>query len=224
MPFNLGKIIVISSASTSPVTNTQINEENTEVAVEQQESQEKYLWEENVIQTNDVYIYLDKNNNYKEEETIRNVRIENIQILKNVNFQYAVKLWNYLQNNIDDNTVREHDFKNYYDNDELIRRHHILNPYTGHSEDYYRSVTLFSESRPDILDALSTALFNINDFELIKEIIDEAELTYNINIDYMFQKEISDKTLNLYLNEGYEKTITKKYTDTIKINEIVRVE
>ena len=82
MPFNLGKIIVISSASTSPVTNTQINEENTEVAVEQQE---KYLWEENVIQTNDVYIYLDKNNNYKEEEIIKNVRIENIQILKNVN-------------------------------------------------------------------------------------------------------------------------------------------
>ena len=40
----------------------------------------------------------------------------------------------------------------------------------------------------------------------------------------MFQKEISDKTLNLYLNEGYEKTITKKYTDTIEINEIVRVE
>ena len=112
----------------------------------------------------------------------------------------------------------------YYDNDELIRRHHILNPYTGHSEDYYRSVTLFSESRPDVLDALSTALFNINDFELIKEIIDEVELTYNINIDYMLQKEISDKTLNLYLNEGYEKTITKKYTDTIKINEIVRVE
>ena len=112
----------------------------------------------------------------------------------------------------------------YYDNDELVRRHHILNPYTGHSEDYYRSVTLFSESRPDILDALSTALFNIDDFEIIKEIIDEIENTYNINIDYMFQKEISDKTLNLYLNEGYEKTITKKYTDTIKINEIVRID
>ena len=44
-------------------------------------------------------------------------------ILKNVNFQYAVKLWNYLQNNIDDNTVREHDFKNYYDNDEL--KHYV---------------------------------------------------------------------------------------------------
>ena len=59
---------------------------------------------------------------------------------------------------------------------------------------------------------------------MIKEIIDEIENTYNINIDYMFQKEISDKTLNLYLNEGYEKTITKKYTDTIKINEIVRID
>lgn len=85
MPFNLGKIIVISSASTSPITNVQMNEETSDVVVEQQEAQEKYLWEENVIQTNDVYIYLDKNNNYKEEEIIKNIRIENIQILKNVN-------------------------------------------------------------------------------------------------------------------------------------------
>ena len=34
----------------------------------------------------------------------------------------------------------------------------------------------------------------------------------------MFQKEIGDKTLNLYLNEGYEKTITKKYSTTYKKN------
>ena len=46
--------------------------------------------------------------------------------------------------------------------------------------------------------------------------------TYNINIDYMFQKEISDKTLNLYLNEGYENTILKYY-NSIKINEIKRI-
>ena len=110
----------------------------------------------------------------------------------------------------------------YKDNDKLVRRHHILNPYSGHSEDYYRSLTLFSESRPDVLDALSTALFNIDDFNVINEIINDTELTYNINIDFMFQKEVSDKKVDIYLNEGYEKTILKYY-DTIKINEIKRV-
>ena len=110
----------------------------------------------------------------------------------------------------------------YKDNDKLVRRHHILNPYSGHSEDYYRSLTLFSESRPDVLDALSTALFNINDFEVIKEIIKDTENTYNINIDFMFQKEVSDKTIDLYLNEGYENTILKYY-NSIKVNEIKRI-
>lgn len=112
----------------------------------------------------------------------------------------------------------------YQHNEELVRRHHILNPYSGHSENYYRSITLFSESRPDVLDALSTALFNIDDFEVILGIIDDIEDTYNINIDYMFQKEFGDKKINIYLNEGYENTIIKKYEETITINEIVRVE
>ena len=40
-------------------------------------------------------------------------------ILKNVNFQYAVKLWNYMQENIDGNTKREKENQNYQDNGEL---------------------------------------------------------------------------------------------------------
>lgn len=40
-------------------------------------------------------------------------------ILKNVNFQYAVKLWNYLQENLEDNTSTESDNQNYEDNGEL---------------------------------------------------------------------------------------------------------
>ncbi len=40
-------------------------------------------------------------------------------ILKNVNFQYAVKLWNYMQENLDDNTAREADKKDYEDQGEL---------------------------------------------------------------------------------------------------------
>ena len=40
-------------------------------------------------------------------------------ILKNVNFQYAVKLWNYMQQNIDDNTMRQKDNKHYEDKGDL---------------------------------------------------------------------------------------------------------
>ncbi len=113
----------------------------------------------------------------------------------------------------------------YKNNDELIRRHHILNPYSGYSSDYFRSITLYSETRSDVLDGLSTALFNIEDFKIIKRIINNIEGTYKINIDYLFQKEVSENTLNIYLNEGFEKTI-KSYSENDKfvINEIVRVE
>ena len=40
-------------------------------------------------------------------------------ILKNVNFQYAVKLWNYMQEHVDDNTMRIHENKHYEDKGEL---------------------------------------------------------------------------------------------------------
>ena len=96
----------------------------------------------------------------------------------------------------------------YENNDELIRRHHILNPYTGHSENYYRSITLYSEKRSDILDGLSTALFNIEDFNKVLKIINEVENAYNINIDYLFQKEINQNKVQVIYNEGFSNTIT----------------
>ena len=40
-------------------------------------------------------------------------------ILKNVNFQYAVKLWNYMQENLDDHSSQQKDNKNYEDTGEL---------------------------------------------------------------------------------------------------------
>ena len=121
----------------------------------------------------------------------------------------------------------------YYEHEgELIRRHHILNPYSGHSENYYRSITLYAEKRSDILDGLSTALFNIDDFDIIKEIIVNIENYYDINIDYLFQKEVGEREINLYLDEGFEKTINMKFEndgkeenkDYAKINGIVRID
>ena len=64
MPFNLSKIIMVSTA------------EGTEI-------EGKKKWNFEVFQNNDVYIYIDKNENYKgEEKNIKSFRIENINIQK----------------------------------------------------------------------------------------------------------------------------------------------
>ena len=113
MPYNLSKIIVISSAVTSDIrdeeieTKNEITENNSEENTSTENNteqpapipEENYIWNEKVIQTNDVYIYLSKNENYKEEESIKNVKIENIQILKKANIG---KIQIYMPNSKDD--------------------------------------------------------------------------------------------------------------------------
>ena len=64
MPFNLSKIIVVSTA-------------------EGQETEGERKWNFSIHQNNDVYIYFDKNENYwGQEKKIESVRIENINITK----------------------------------------------------------------------------------------------------------------------------------------------
>lgn len=64
MPFNLSKIIIVSTA-------------------EGTETKGKKKWNFEVYQNNDVYIYIDKNENYHgNEKSIKSVKIENINIAK----------------------------------------------------------------------------------------------------------------------------------------------
>ncbi len=64
MPFNLSKVIIISTA-------------------EGTETEGKKKWNFDVYQNNDLYIYLDKNENYVgDEKVIKSVRLENINITK----------------------------------------------------------------------------------------------------------------------------------------------
>ena len=64
MPFNLSKILIVSTA-------------------EGVEKEGKNKWNFNVFQNNDVYFYIDKNENYKGKTSIlESVKIENIQIIQ----------------------------------------------------------------------------------------------------------------------------------------------
>lgn len=64
MPFNLSKIVIVSTA-------------------EGIETEGKSKWNFNIYQNNDLYFYIDKNENYHGNSTyIEKIRIENIQITK----------------------------------------------------------------------------------------------------------------------------------------------
>ena len=64
MPFDISKISVISS----------INAQDLE--------DDKNLWNKSVGQDNDIYIYIEKNKNYKKTETIEKINLDNFKIEK----------------------------------------------------------------------------------------------------------------------------------------------
>lgn len=69
MPFNLSKIIVVSTAQKEDIP---------------QEDGQNNIWNFNIIQTNDVYISIEKNeNNTKKDEKIKNISINNIEVTEN---------------------------------------------------------------------------------------------------------------------------------------------
>lgn len=65
----------------------------------------------------EVYKILDKKHMTLVTSPIKKTNV----ILKNVNFQYAVKLWNFMQENFDDKSTHIRDKQDYSNNDELKR-------------------------------------------------------------------------------------------------------
>jgi thiamine biosynthesis lipoprotein ApbE len=86
------------------------------------------------------------------------------------------------------------DYENAFIKDNLdgtfTTRHHILNPFTGYSENTYRSFTILSNKQAGLMDALGTALFNISDLDVLKRIINKVETGFNIDVKILFQKEV----------------------------------
>lgn len=94
------------------------------------------------------------------------------------------------------------DYENYYFLEDNTRRHHILNPYTGYSENFYTSNTLVSNNA-GIIDALSTALFNIDKQEDFINTIKKVEEYYNTDISFLT---IQDG-LNIYMDRTFNSSI-----------------
>ncbi|MBP3416672.1 MAG: FAD:protein FMN transferase [Spirochaetaceae bacterium] len=82
--------------------------------------------------------------------------------------------------------------QNYYilaDDSQTIRCH-LLDPFTGYSKDCYWSVTVIS-SNPMVADALSTALYNVEDRGLAMTIIEDAREVFQCSVEVCFVQNLS---------------------------------
>ena len=98
------------------------------------------------------------------------------------------------------------------DEDKKIIRHHILNPFTGYPENHMRVLSLWSNTNSGVLDALSTALFNMSSSETILETIYSVEDYYKMDIEVLYEveKDASKKKIDLYMTKDY-KAIVNQY-------------
>lgn len=94
------------------------------------------------------------------------------------------------------------------DGDGYIIRHHILDPLTGYPHNSVRTVTLVSTmGNSGITDALSTALFNMDDDQQRMELIKTIENEYGITIDYSFLHPVDNDGGQLSISTGFDDLI-----------------
>lgn len=84
MPFEISKITIISTAEGLEKNENEEEKINGQNENEQstKEQTESSTWEFDVIQNNDLYFTISKNDNYTKEEIIKSVKINNIKILE----------------------------------------------------------------------------------------------------------------------------------------------
>lgn len=113
----------------------------------------------------------------------------------------------------------------YYDeNNNLKLMHHIINPFTGVSNNIIRNVSLVSNNASlAVLDALSTALFNVNDINEAYTLINDVEQTYSCDISFMIVTPYSNQfdLYDVYISSSFNDLIVDKFPSEVKNINIV---
>lgn len=106
--------------------------------------------------------------------------------------------------------------------------HHIIDPYTGVSNNYIRNVTLFSNDiSMDILDALSTAIFNCYSDEEIIELVSLVNDNYNGKVSYMICKPYYENNIidydkfNVLMSESFSSSIKGELSNNVIETKII---
>lgn len=136
-------------------------------------------------------------------------------ILKNVNFQYAVKLWNYMQEHLDDDTVKDKGNNDFYDDgnikkmiDESFLLDYLVLDSIGKEENKYDKEALSEKIVGNMIEKVITMDSSIDEKKL-KDIIDKQ---YSI---IKYKTVVNEKQI-----ENTYKKFMDKYLDDIKLLEI----
>ena len=113
----------------------------------------------------------------------------------------------------------------YYDeNNNLKLMHHIINPFTGVSNNIIRNVSLISNNASlAVLDALSTAMFNIENINDAYTLIDEVEDAFNCDISFMIVCPYSNQydLYEVYVSSSFNELIVEKFPKEVKNIKVV---
>lgn len=113
----------------------------------------------------------------------------------------------------------------YYDeNNNLKLMHHIINPFTGVSNNIIRNVSLISNNASlAVLDALSTAMFNIENINDAYTLIDDVEDAFNCDISFMIVCSYSNQydLYEVYVSSSFNELIVEKFPKEVKNIKVV---
>lgn len=113
------------------------------------------------------------------------------------------------------------DYQKYFFYDDENIMHHILDVYTGVSNNYYNSISLISKNASlGLLDAMSTALFNIESIDESLALLDKIEDTFNCDISFAFTSK-EDNNLSAIISENFNKLINGNISNSIKQKKII---
>ncbi|MCR5147081.1 MAG: hypothetical protein K6B70_07075 [Clostridia bacterium] len=215
VPFRIGKVIVISSAATTDGTVVEENVEETnanegenvevpEVTPAPENQEENYIWNEKVVQTNDIYIYLDKDSNYKKDEIIKSVKIDNIKILENVKLG---KVQVYMPNSLNDGLYK-------YVNDYLVNSSLT---YKGSVNDNVKALEIGNQGGCICISFANVGLGSYKSNEA-QEIEQGGTILAQMNIA---NEDLKFKVTFDVVIESEEKTYKTNITLDLPINELV---
>ena len=131
-------------------------------------------------------------------------------ILKNVNFQYAVKLWNYIQTNIDDNAKHISEKQDYSDNEELKRladetfllKYLILNSLDRDNAEETMQKEVKEQVLNQMIDRIVSLNANLTESEVKDLVADRYLVIRNKNIATLGQiQKVFKKQIEKYLEK-----------------------
>lgn len=99
-------------------------------------------------------------------------------------------------------------------------RSHIIDAELGYSPNYYRNVTVITESNLSA-DLMSTVLFLCEDEEAINKYLKIFSDYFDEDIEYSLIEEISDKELKLISSKGFDEYIMEDYISSYIIEKEV---